>query len=48
MIEKEVLRELVKKYFSESTDKQINDLLEELMRDIEVMTCTKTRDGVGY
>jgi len=47
MLGHEELRQLVKKYFTEASDEQIEILLEELVREIEVMTHAKIRELVN-
>jgi len=52
MLNHEELRQLVKEYFTdtyftEATDEQIEMLLEELVREIEIMTHAKIRELVN-
>jgi hypothetical protein len=45
--QQEDLRNLVKKYFTEANNEQIEILLAELVREIEVMTHAKIRELVN-
>jgi hypothetical protein len=48
MIRKEVLKELIKKYYPEGSDDQVVALLEELSMEIEVITHAKIRENVSF
>lgn len=43
----EELQQLVKKYFTEASDEQIEKIMEELSREIEIMTHAKIRELVN-
>lgn len=47
MLNRKHVKQLVRKYFNEASDGQIEILLEELAREIEVMTHVKIRELVN-
>lgn len=48
MIQKQVLKDLIKGYFPEGNEEQVNLLLEDLVRDLEVITHAKIRENVSF
>lgn len=48
MIQKDVLKDLIKNYYPEGNDDQINAILEDITRDIEVITHAKIRERVSF
>ena len=48
MLNHEELRELVRTYFSEASNEQIENIVEELSREIEIKTHAKIRELVNY
>lgn len=47
MLERENVKQWVQKYFTEANNEQVEILLEELAREIEVMTHVKIRELVS-
>lgn len=47
MLKQEETKQLVKKYFSEASDEQVERLLEELTRDIEITIHARIRELVN-
>jgi hypothetical protein len=47
MLNHEELKQLVIKYFSEASNEQIENIVEELSREIEIMTHAKIRELVN-
>ncbi|MPN46759.1 hypothetical protein SDC9_194357 [bioreactor metagenome] len=48
MIQKDVLKDIIKGYYPEGNEDQINALLEDLTREIEVATHAKIRENVSF
>lgn len=48
MIRKDVLKDIIKGYYPEGSEAQINALLEDLTREIEVATHAKIRENVSF
>jgi len=47
MLNQGELKQLVEKYYNEASDEQIEKILEELSREIEIMVHAKTRELVN-
>jgi hypothetical protein len=47
MLDHEDLKQLVRTYFSEASNEQIENIVEELSREIEIMTHSKIRELVN-
>lgn len=48
MIQKDDLKELIKNYFPEGSEKQISTLLEDLSSELEVIAHAKIRENVNF
>jgi len=48
MIEKDALKDLIKNYFPEGSENQINILLEDLSSELEVIAHAKIRESVSF
>lgn len=48
MIKQEVLKDLIKKYYPEGSERQIIELLDDLSRELEVITHAKIRENVNF
>jgi hypothetical protein len=48
IMNQEELQQLVKKYFTEASDEQIEKIMGELSREIEIMTHAKIRELVNF
>lgn len=48
MIQKDILKDLIKKYFPEGSEAQVGLILEELSGELEVIAHAKIRENVSF